>query len=628
MNRRWQCRRTTPYLLVLTAALVVPLVLLAGCNSPTYTNNEEQPNPPVDDPQARAVEQEEIAADVGDTIAANINWGNLQGSLAALVPILEQELGDRVADVESGNDFITVVHTGGTRETWFYNPLFVKPDAAPVQARAAVGTKAVVGSQNAVVMDVLANDPVFAAQHGAVLGAIRAELAAMGFNVQRVDGASANINSFKQLGGAGAVFIITHGLAISNHYYLQTGEAVSVANRIAYTNDWNGGLLRPSHVIYQSQSGTGVAAGTWMVSELFFNREYNAGAFPGSLFYNGACQGATNTALSTVLENKGVACYIGWSQSQGISPWHAHALFGMMSDGSDVSAAMGLVPDDLALWLNPPAVPQLGPNSDDGTQLKNLGAGALAVNIVSPANGAEIQAASVDVQGTVTPTGNGFSATIEVNGVTTALPLAANGSFNVNVNLISGANTIRVAALSALGGGTDSVAVTRTEAPPENAFDITLSWNDADVRADLHVVRLTDPAALATMPLWTAAQWALFFGTEDCSILRPAPDWGGQWVASGAQEQTISLQTAPGTGTTYAVLAHYHGLLPAGGPSDALPVTVNVKTPTMDQDYTNTLTNGGALGGANPYDIYGVGTLTLPGSLFSTAVSGVFTVTP
>jgi len=57
-------------------------------------------------------------------------------------------------------------------------------------------------------------------------------------------------------------------------------------------------------------------------------------------------------------------------------------------------------------------------------------------------------------------------------------------------------------------------------------------------------------------------------------------------------------------------------------------VTVNVKTPTMDQDYTNTLTNGGALGGANPYDIYGVGTLTLPGSLFSTAVSGVFTVTP
>lgn len=626
MNRRWQCRRTAPYLLVLAAALVVPLVMLAGCNSPTYQEVEENPQPP-DDAAARAAEQEQIAAEVSDTIADNINYDNLPASLDALVPVLEQQLGNRISDVESGNDFLTVVHTNGARETWYYNPLFVKPDAAPVQAKAAVGTKAVVGNQNAVVIDVLANDPVFAAQHGAVLAAMRAELAAMGFNVQQVDGASATINAFKQLGGAGAVFVITHGLAVGNHYYLQTGEPVSVANRVAYANDWNGNFVRPTHALYQG--GTGVAAGMWMVSEQFFNREYSAGAFPGSLFYNGACQGATNTALSTVLESKGVACYIGWSQSQGISPWHAHALFGMMSDGSDVSTAMGLVPDGLALWLNPPAVPQLGPGSDGTTQLKNVGAGALAVNITSPANGAEIQAESVAVQGTVTPTGNGLSATIEVNGVTSALPLAGDGSFNANVNLISGANTIRVAALSALGGGTDSISVTRTEAPPENAMDITLSWNDADVRVDLHVVRVTDPTSLVTMPLWTPAQWALFFGAEDCSILNPSPAWGGQWVASGAQEQTVSLQTAPGVATTYAVLAHYHGLLPAGGPSDPITPTVNVKTPTMNQNYNNaTLNNGGALGGANPYDIYGVGTLTLPTGVFSTAVSGVFTVTP
>ncbi len=603
------------YAVVLAVVLAVPLVCLPGCGGGGGDGGGG----------GNVNTMEQVAAQVSQIITGNIDYANLAASLQTITNLLVQQVGGQVAGFETGPDYITVIHENLSRETWFYNPLFAEP-ADGTQVKPAVATKAVVGNQQAIVMDVLAGDPVFAAQHGAVLASIRSQFTAQGFTVHQVDGASANIEAFKHLGGAGAVFVITHGCATGDGYFLETGEAVTTANRTTYMTDWEGDFLRPSHPLYPGSPGVGTAK--WMVSHHFFSREYAAGAFPGTLFYNGACQGTTNSLLSSVLESKGVACYIGWSQSQGVSPWHAHSLFGLMGDGSTVASAMPRVPTSLSQWLSPPAVPQLGGGSDSSTQLKSGGTTGLAVDITSPANGATIEGNAVTVQGTVSPMSADVYATITVNGTDTPLSLTTGGSFSTIVNLITGANTIVVTAMGNAGAGSDSITVTSTQEPVGNALEVVCNWSSAAVRVDLHVIRVTNVAALVTMPTWGQAEWTAFLNTEDCSVNHPSSAWGGLWNTAGGTQQTVILPNPPSTATYYAVVTHYFGTPPLGGSTSAVSVSGTVDTLLQDATFSASLTNGGALTGTDPFDVFGVAVVSLPAGIIDTSLSGTYTVYP
>jgi len=344
-------------------ALAAAILCVAGCGG----GNNPPPGPDV-------AQMQQVAADADRIITQNIDYDDLAQSIQDTVDVLAEQIGGQVSSFEWGPDHITILHPNFARETWFFNPQFTGPDVTDVQIAPATA-KAIVGNQNAIVMDTLANVPVFAAQHTEVLAAIRAQLDALGFTVQQIDGVSADIEAFKNFDDAGVVFLLTHGLAVLDDYFLETGEPVTLVNRATYMQDWEDDIIRPSHALYEGDPG--VAGARWLVSDAFFNREYSAGNFPGTLFYNAASQGTTNSALSSILEAKGVACYIGWSQSQDISPWHAQALFGLMSDGSTVSAAMPRVPEALRQWLTPPAVPQLGAGSDGSCTLVEANASAV-----------------------------------------------------------------------------------------------------------------------------------------------------------------------------------------------------------------------------------------------------------
>ena len=327
-------------------------LLAAGCGGGggggTSGGTPTPPGPTEEKAQAMAAKDTQVA----EVVDAAFFAADSQSDLQALEQQVEAIPG--VSDAMTDGDMFVVQYDDGGTHVWMSSPTpdessagrqgFRVPDAAELpQMRTLFRTP---NSTRAAVVNALRADPGFDGADRALEQAA-ASLRTAGYEVDEINDAAAGIDFFKNdLDSYGVIIILGHGGAgsfLGNYVKMQTGQEYAGAVDY-YTYFWDYTLGRMSKVTIAWGSGDERDTQTrtfWGIDDDFINHYYgdDDSTLPDSIVYNCGCQGLKNDAMAKAFVDSGAAVYLGWTETQGRSPYTAQVLFADMEDGDDVGAA-------------------------------------------------------------------------------------------------------------------------------------------------------------------------------------------------------------------------------------------------------------------------------------------------
>jgi len=319
-------------------SLAAMVVILCGCGGGGGAGQQE-----FTEQDAAAIQA--TSENISTTVGGSFDPDDPQGSLGQIANTVRTM--PRVASVDVTDRMMTVQYQGQLTEIWTveseYRPPVGVQDAVVATAHVPVELQEVVGRRQAIVMH---TGVWWEAEFWLVnyaLDQMCTSLRQCGFaDPVKLTGDGASVDVFKGLHAYGVVVIITHGNADNDHCYMRTGDIVSEAERLQYYDDWKACRLKPGTSILPDSVGTT----RWVVTEKFFDKYYTerGHTFDHALFYNGQCKGFANNAMYQALDRAGVGCYLGWTQTQNVSPWSAAALLAEMTDGDTVAQAYNNLP--------------------------------------------------------------------------------------------------------------------------------------------------------------------------------------------------------------------------------------------------------------------------------------------
>jgi uncharacterized protein YfaP (DUF2135 family) len=493
---------------------------------------------------------------------------------------------------------LVVQYKDAGREIWVMKSLpFTPPaDLAEVQAltRSITGqaktSRAPVGNRNAVLINALFEDRN-CSDYDSWIGAFQAMhdiLVAKGFNVTDLNGASASPDNLKGLAGDSVIVMLGHGcrwfgtVPVTLPYSVQTGQEW---NRIFIdSTDWLMNRLVCVHVPWGSGDNKERAKHSKSfvaVTGRFWRDSYASSHFNKALFMNLACSGAKHPAYRDDLFGVGATAYTGWTDEQSVSPYTAWRTLALMATGKNLREAVDDLPSDYKsrdyqdetrawtaeLWCGP----------EEGLSITLGGNSLTGPNIIinSPSDGQTITSHSCVVEGSISPwPGNIQQTTIAVNGASTALSVDSDGYFSQEVGIRSGANTIRISAISL---AEDTAEVNVTGDFSSEALWTKLSWNTDLNDIDLHLVPVEGANGLR----------------DDCYYGHMVSEWGAVLDVddvNGYGPEHITAATLPDG--KYKLFVYYystHGQMTAAVVSVLVSVnggqTKNFQLPAMrDQD--------------------------------------------
>lgn len=559
---------------VLSAVMVVGLLmcLLVGCGSGGGPASEPQPLSPQ---QITRIEQ----TSQGITQVVTSANGTETEALAQACQYAQTQPGVSKAVVDDGQ--LIVQYTEGGQEVWVGSrPLPTPPgDIEQLQALTrsirAMGrstTRTPVGSRNAVLINALYDDPGFSPCQ-TVFTNISDILSSTGFTVNMLNGAQATPDALRQLTDAAVIVFLGHGGKVNvingsgdsswmtSPYANQIGQSWEDGAPSSYSADWLLNRVVKMNVPW----GEGSAAernqhprSFVAVTGRFWHDAYKSRHFNRALFVNCACSGAKYPAFYQNLFDVGVAAYSGWTDEQGKAPYTAWRLIASLSSGRTLQEAVDRLPDEYktddaaAFWY--------GPQTESALTLGGTNPSGPTVIINAPFNGETIVDRQCEVRGQIDPWIAGMHATVQVNGQSTALPVATDGTFNQPVGLRAGSNHIRV---SVIGSTEVSDEVFVTGEFNNDILYTTLWWNTDGNDIDLHL----KPIAGADG------------ATSECYFGNKNPWWGAALDVDdvdGFGPEHITARTLPAG--TYLLYVHYystHGQTEPAGVNVAVSVNGN-----------------------------------------------------
>lgn len=494
------------------------------------------------------------------TFAAGFDAANVAGSLNTFAAAARAR-----GDVESATvlgDQVIVKYRNGWNHSWVVNPPFEEPVWIDVNTlMEGVESREFVGNRKGILLNTVTPDPRFT-WVAPVLGKIATYLNGIGFTgktaatVDSLEGAACDVNAFTNLGGYGFVGIITHGVAEGNtgRVWLLTGDVADLTEYVGYFPDvWNGRMGSVTSVVADATGP--VYRNVWKVSDKFFADKYAANAFPHTVFFNGACQGylnGQNANLANALIGKGVAAYLGYTESQGVSPYAMFAMVTKMGCTKDLGFSYDRLPDSLK--TQGPATLRFLPAGARSVQLSENGCVDDKISVTAPTEGGTVNARVLTVTGRITAIPEDASAYIDINGSATALVMDGSGNFSQNVAVQQGANTVTVGYLSREGSQAKIVHFTANI--PPMALWTQLAWNTYGTDVDFHLLGpdLTMSAA---------------FSSQDCYYGNKNPAFGASLDVDdvdGYGPEHITMNNA--TTGKHILFVHYYSAHGVTAPSN------------------------------------------------------------
>ncbi|NUQ70536.1 MAG: hypothetical protein HUU17_06915 [Chthonomonadales bacterium] len=199
-------------------ALVAVLIILAAVGCGGGGNG---------DLKKAAADAEAVANRVGDVLRSN---GGIENPTALDEARRVAAADERVREVVVGSDgSLGVTMRSGGRLVWVQDmPKFVPPDMPALRAEvmAAVSEirrgRAPTGNQNAAVVNTLSDDPALS-DASSMLDLSADLLEALGYRVERINGAAATVERFRELSSASLILYLGHS-GVPGNYSMMTGQ--------------------------------------------------------------------------------------------------------------------------------------------------------------------------------------------------------------------------------------------------------------------------------------------------------------------------------------------------------------------------------------------------------------------
>jgi uncharacterized protein YfaP (DUF2135 family) len=403
----------------------------------------------------------------------------------------------------------------------------------------------------------------------AVLGLLSNSFQANGYSVTVRNGSGVSLDYLGTgLSNCAAVFFVSHGEDDGTHTWIATGEEGTWPDLLTtHLAAWTRGEIGLG-TVQETRGEEKVAVSYYTVSEKFFEKSYATGSLPHSLIYLVACQGLKSARIATSLISRGAAAVVGWNETNCKGPSTGHLLFNALLGGKNLEQAIAALPDEgrtddcaveegAELVYYPPAGKTLELVRDTTV---------VRFSITSPTPGSSSEDRVATLSGSIPAIHSITTGIVEVNGIATVLE-SSGRAFNQSIELVSGANTIKIIATGRFSSGRTvhvdtTFTVTGEFTPPKLWTE--LRWNTDSSDVDLHLL----PPDKTIEDLWSF---------DDCSYRNLSTDWGCELDiddVEGYGPEHITIPETPEPGV-YRLFVHYYDAHGAGTTSASVSVSVN-----------------------------------------------------
>jgi len=526
---------------------------------------------------------------VNGIISSLFDARNISGSL--------EQIAQRALDIQgvewvhNDSDSLVIEHVNGGIELWCTGPDTDPPPwAAPGSVwddalNSAIGFTAnqpMPGNARAAVVYTIDADPGNDGKDEPI-SLIENLLQNAGYEVDAVRDSDAGVGLFQRLSNYGVVYLQTHGCSTiardgSPTFYFQTGDAVSDLAEDFY-EEWQRKWIAIGNTPWgegDKETRAKNARPFWFISDKFV-RDW-MGSFPDTVFITSACKVLANEVMADALMQKGVRAIAGWTHTNRQGVWSAACLMGRMKSGMSLQTAFDDLPFGVRHEKDENGIDSFlqlrfrEPGGDMFLVAEPVEEGPI-VTIAKPLDGQVFDSLTILVEGSVCPLQVDTNAILSVNNeIPSNLTLREylvpphRHTFEQQINLLPGDNTIQVSAYNSTGADSKTIHV-RAEVPEQDLWT-RLVWNTNRTDIDFHLY----------------PEDSGVFSYDDCYYWWPSQPWGAHLDiddVDGFGPEHISGNTiSPGT---YILAVHYYW---PHGVTDPTTAHVSVRTPSGQKSYS------------------------------------------
>jgi uncharacterized protein YfaP (DUF2135 family) len=505
-----------------------------------------------------------------------------------LLPEIQSKEGVESAEVVDLSLFVTYIN-GGT-ESWtntldpYYLPYVekAKPTVIPIKISNSGATSerndpGLVGNKRVCIINQVINDQRF---EYAIprLNNVKSAFENANFTVDMYNGAAADLRFFRDnINAYGTVFLVTHGSYRDGVTWITTGEKIQNFQTQVLTEHFEAFSQRKIGVssIREVHGNDTLIVTYYKVSSQYFDQFIADGSFPNTLFYTASCQGLKNDDLWEVLNKKGCQSIVGWSDTNKKGVSVGQEFFYKMLSGKNVEetfatfSAESLTDEGISNGIQYKASLKYKPLSTGGkARLFEAESKNLPIEITSVSNNQISTSRVVNIRGKIKDASALSSAILEIGGSAVKLEYNYDFTFNQNIEILAGNNTVRITATGTHkegGPASGEIKINIIGQFPPLELWTKLRWNTDDADVDLHLLK-------------PGAGYDDLFTEKDCYYYNKSTSFNAYLDVDdidgwGPEHIAIPDQPEPGL---YTLVVHHYGT--NGDVGTAADISVETKT--------------------------------------------------